>query len=513
VGFAATGMTIAFQGVSAVMTEENLLFFEAALLDFLQDNIRDIPDVVSIEFEHVEVTDQSLVSARRQLNTIRSVEVSNLEITFSVFALVLLEEEGVFDFKTLLELFFADIDRVLELRRNLEMRARFFEQVPLGTPSGSGGRLGSNSGGSGQSQDGVPIPMLGAIAGILLSVVGSSAMYVWLRGRGNDGYPIPKMEPTAESSCGDPEGGMGYSDSSMHSYEEESESSTPRILLGDSQSTNWTSKTQHVFESNHIQQSPHEERIYPTESVETSIAPSGLSFYRPALISMESNIEIPETPKTDYEPSQCSPKEDPQPNQFVFDNTPSISSKEKTRNQPPKVKSSFFSPRLLGAWKKGKDSHDAEELSGRKGNPNQPRKLAPIQNGAPKTSTRHASSSISPKRSPISRNILRHDVCADVDAVSNKNVITRKDSARSAAETSIQVMTEVAYLFSRSGRPDPEETIKRDPSFSSRSIQRMNSKGTINGAGVDHSGHVGSFAKKYQSNNDYISDDESYASV
>ena len=221
--------------------------------------------------------------------------------------------------------------------------------------------------------------LLGAIAGILLSAVGgSSAVYVWVRGRGHDNHPIPKLDPTSLSSSDEHDVQKSFSDSSVHIYEDNSEPSTPRIVIqrgetyqeesstirtnsrpsaGDSVSTNVSASKQ---SNAGLQLLAQAETIYENGSAydvgssKTSES-GGLSFYRPALMSMESNIEIPDTPNTDYDQSQYSLRGDPHKD-LVADKdapTPVMKNKIKIGSSVSSV-ASFFSPSLRkGKKKKG----------------------------------------------------------------------------------------------------------------------------------------------------------------
>ena len=533
IGFVATGIKIPFQGTKGLIIEKDIKDFEDTLLNFLRVNIQNshIPDVVSIKFTHVEVTDQLTVSQGSQANATSVEETSSLEITFSVFALVLLQEEGLFDLKTLIEVFFSDGARISELREILDLSTMVLEHVTH-TTSGetlskeSAGRIGSGMRGDGRGkEDGGTVSLLGAIAGILLSAIGgSSAVYVYFRGRKNVEHPTPKLNLTSEVSSEEYDSHKSCSDSSVHVYEDNSEPSTPGILIHRGSAYHEASSESRVpvvsngtFKSTYnrpIKLLAEEEVYYENESTHTSES-GGLAFYKPALMSMESNIEIPDSPTTDHGQSQFSLKEDPS-TVSSCDKSADISTKEKKTEDNRKIASSistvasFFSPRRRGGKRKKEDSDS---------------RVGPI--GLHLSSTSSART-ISPK-SPLRQRIQTHDVCTENEMHCTGYSTCRSNSSmRSATEilnsNPIRVMNEISYLYSTGSqdllsirsRPDPETIMRRDPStLSRRSIQRIHSIGGVNGARVDYSGLVGSQTGSRKGSRFAITDEEQsdYASA
>jgi hypothetical protein len=466
------------------MSEKNVVFFEQTTLEFLILRIKTVPDISSISFESVTVTNQSLETGRRLS--------SKITIEFTVEALILFGNGSTFDLSALLLEFFADVANVLDLRNILDASATFFDEDSQGAPIP---RASEDQGGpptDALTEESVSVPMVGAIVGIAFSVAGAVAvMFLWSRNRKENSVPSLKQASFSTgilSISGDVED--HYED---YSYSEESYGgapdppAAPRVFI-----------KQFSHDSDENNQCPTELSIYPVGSVETSLVLSVSSFYKPALMTMESNIEIPDTPRTDYEPSNYSPN--------ALDMNSSYEDKTSNSGGEEKKKlklTSFFSPGLKSTKRKEKDSKPREQIA----------------------SSSAGYMSKGSVRSPVRKDIRKHDIMGDVDAAKilarspTRNDIrkrtlgscSKEDSSLPRVEknpsqegsidlslSSIGLMDEVEYLYST----------KRDPSVTGRPLNHSKAKKSVNGTSVGNFGFAASLQKKKYPT-DYISDEES----
>jgi hypothetical protein len=412
------------------MNPRKVTIFEQQALEFLDKQIQATPGISKITFHAVKNTHQSLITSRKLSSTTELDEEYTLSITFDVEAMVVLDGTTAFDLRILLDIFFANVDNVRHLRDILEASGVFLIDVIIPIQNDSGKPKKNTAQSSSFS-----VSVVGALVGVIFSVAGSAFVFVWVRNHKSFAQQ-PSFDPAFFSS-GDVEDQYEYSYSNGESCAEESDPPTPRVLIDQSS-----------FDGTERNQYPQEQTIYPVESIETSLMPSASAYYRPALIPMESNIEIPDTPRTNYEPSnyepsnyetsQFSPK-DIQMSEFDLDtHFPDVAKKSEIYAGEQKMKAkrrttSFFSPGLLGTRRKDKDENETKK-----------------SNGADHHSKR---SGRSPVRNDRLRNDIRkHDIRTDAEfqteVIRDETNSTQENYVRDSQETSIGVMDEVAYLYS-----------------------------------------------------------------
>jgi hypothetical protein len=272
--FKSEKIHITMYELSTIMDANVQEIFERTTVTFINSNLntRQKPTVT---IEEVEVTAQLLSWERRRLQ-VSGEGFYDLRITFTVTASVWRGDPENFDFSSLMRDSFTEID-VLGLRKILDEISSFFGEF---SPGGSQGGMARGQGSiSTDVSRGFPIPVIGAVAGVLLSIAGSAMVfYLWRGARSDESISDDSrdfdLEAPVYSSGSSDDGG----DHIMvkHISFDASESSMP---LG-------------------ARRLEHDTNVYPVKSIETSLMPAyGACHFAQNLLRFETNIEVPETPR------------------------------------------------------------------------------------------------------------------------------------------------------------------------------------------------------------------------
>lgn len=241
--YSASGVEIVFEKVAAVveMDERDVALFESTTRELLQNDFSS-SHVNEIVFLKVEMKEQKMISMRRNLRDLESLQNNvDLAISFDVTALANHEWSVPFDLKESMTSYFGTDNSVEKLRTNLEAAGATFLQEATGN-GGTSMSLGV---------------ILGIIAGLLVTIVGIAVAY---RRRG----------ATFKSKL---------SLASTGSNDEEDESSDAQMIIAG----------QNIYGGNILS--------FPSPTSENGgIEASFFGSSRPAFLTMDSNIEIPDTP-------------------------------------------------------------------------------------------------------------------------------------------------------------------------------------------------------------------------
>jgi hypothetical protein len=480
------------------MNDKNREIFERITLEFLSSTIQTSPEGTKITIDSLIVTNQSVDAMTRRLSSTHIDALHTLTVTFDVTASLLLDDTEGFDFSALLSDFFADSETVLALRDALKTSSTFFVQGTQGTlASNVEEDRGPQSTKTGETNSLVSIA--GALIGVAVTLAGSAAMFLWIRSRKSD--DVPRLN---RAFSGDLEDQSDFSVPSRESYrvrhlatspKESEPPTTPGLTFG-----------QFTWEdSDEREQYPNEKAsppfFSPVGTVETNLMPGVSDFYKPVFISMESNIEIPDTPVSERKPSLFTPTS-LQLGEFALDITsfPELpvlktNTSDELKKQPKNVP--FFSPqRLLGGTKrKGKQAKEMETKKSR-------------SNVSPTRSRRHPERSgrspvrgdvRNPRRSPIRNDLRKHDIIGDADMyslASGEQNSSQNYQCHPSPGSSISVRNEVAYIHSM----EEKRATMRGQNAIKQTVQGLNT------ARNDHSGRVEFFHRKRGSGG-YISDE------
>jgi hypothetical protein len=267
--------------LSTLMDANVQELFEKTTVKFINDNLT-TQKKPTVTVEEVEVTGQQLTIEERRLQTYIE-GFYDLRITFTVTASVWRGDPENFDFSSFMSDFFANGDNLLRLRNILDGLSSFFGEF---SPGGSQGGTGLGQGNV-EVTRGFPIPIIGAVAGVLLSITGSAMLFYWWRG----GRLDESISDSSDFDLEDPAYSSGSSDDSCeprhtlvkHISFDASESSMP---LG-------------------ARRLEHDTNIYTVKSIETSIMQAyGAVPFTQNVLRFESNIEVPETPREETPSTQ-----------------------------------------------------------------------------------------------------------------------------------------------------------------------------------------------------------------
>ena len=438
-----------FHSVAEQLSDEKVAVFEQTVLEYLNTKAASPPEVSKITFHKVETTGQHLNSARRVLSTMQPMEVYDLTVTFNVEAIALLSRNSHFDFRVFLEMFFENSENVLFLRNALDTSGLLF-QLP-GTPIQTQRQPSEPSSDSGVS-------VVGALLGVVFSVAVSAMLYMGYRNRETWKRERNLVPASFSGDIEDYANSDDYSDSDMEAGNDHS----PQIFINP-----------FMVEAVERVQHPNQRSIYPSESVEASLMSTPRnSMFRPVFMPTESNIEIPETPRTgyqpsnyepsnyepsNYEPSQFSPKEDIQAGEFALEAVFPAFAPEDSSEQKKKKKSilspGFFSPGRLGSRKKEKKDLDNTD-----------------------TTTGHRNSRARAEES-ISRDLRKGNSSDSHDFPSHGSNVRDEDSSDKnfspprrvptgrSHDMSIGVMDEVTYLYSTNKQRGNKSTKSNQSNF------------------------------------------------
>jgi hypothetical protein len=253
--YLATEVEIIFERVDSYfnMDGDDVDLFQKTTKEYLENNFLS-NEVDEIQFEDVTVTKQYISGGRRRLNTVRALQVYNLSLTFNVLALVKHDWSEPFDLKGSIETYFADNSHIKELRSLLEAEGGDFVIDP--TPPTSEEQT---------TIERVPDPddeaaSIGLIIGAVVGSVFVVGIVAKLLRRRNFSSQRSKISLASTDSQDD------YDD----------ESSEAEMI-----SSNKNPSQQQIM----LPFSPREEN-------ESSLSIAA----RPAFLTTENNIEIPETP-------------------------------------------------------------------------------------------------------------------------------------------------------------------------------------------------------------------------
>lgn len=240
-------------GSSFNMNGDDVDLFEQTTQQYLDDNF--LPsDVEEIQIEAVTVTKQFISGGRRRLSTARMPQVYNLSLTFNVMALVKHNWSDPFDLKEDVDTYFADDTHINELRTFLEAKGGDFIKSPGAQTNGEGQPIETDP-----SPDVVSVP-IGPIIG---AVVGSLFM-IGL---------IAKLSCRRKFSSQRSKISLASTDSQD---DDDDESSQAEMISSNSS----LSKQQIML------------LFSPREENESKLSAAT----RPAFLTTENNIEVPETP-------------------------------------------------------------------------------------------------------------------------------------------------------------------------------------------------------------------------
>lgn len=306
---AAKDVQVLFQGITQPMEASHIDFFEEETKTYLQKHILLAPAILSLEIEAVTVTNQELIGARRQrrelkiLNLEQQQQSQSLLVSMQVVATVLVDRDSRehFDLKEFLDIFFENYENLQGLRQTLEQEDEFaIFWKPIVSSSAK-----QSVGGS----------IAGSVFGVAVSCIGFAGIWIWSRKRrhrlseGEEKHPDHLKQLTFSHSydtddCLPPGKGRGLQltriavDSATLEARELSES-TKSICDGQNQN-NMEGKGSELAEEDKIDASKFENHSDIEESMESMVKPPPHLMYTPALMTTESNIEVPDTPQTAF---------------------------------------------------------------------------------------------------------------------------------------------------------------------------------------------------------------------
>lgn len=245
--YSASGMEIVFENIVEVLNinEKDIILFESSTKQVLQEDFS-MPHINDIMFLKVELKEQKMMPTRRNLRGLKSHQSADLAISFDVTALVNHDWNIPFDLGESLITYFGSEEKVEKLRSQLEAEgATFLDKL-------------KSTDGNGISDDSMSITsMAGAIAGFLVIFIGVAVAY---RQRSSMFQSKIRWATTG-------------------SDEEEDESSDTQIILAG----------QNTYGGNILS--------WPTPTGENNgVEANFFGSSRPAFLTMDSNIEVPDTP-------------------------------------------------------------------------------------------------------------------------------------------------------------------------------------------------------------------------
>ena len=281
--FKSAKITITMYDLSTIMDANVEKIFEKTTERFINDNLK-TQTKPTITVQEVEVTGQQSLKLRRRLQT--SYEgFYDLNITFTVTASVWRGDPENFHFTSLLMEESFTVEDVLRLRNILDEISSFFGEF---SPGGSQGGMSRGQGSiSTKVSHGFPIPVIGAVAGVLLSITGSAMLFYWWRGA----RPDESISDSRDFDLEDPAYSSGSSDDGCD----------PRHILVNPTSFD-ASESSMPLGARRLE---HDTNLYPVKSIETSVMQAyGAGHFPQNLLRFESNIEVPETPRPETPSTQ-----------------------------------------------------------------------------------------------------------------------------------------------------------------------------------------------------------------
>jgi hypothetical protein len=287
---AAKDVRVMFQGVARQMETTHIESFEDETKLYLQQNLHHAPAVLEIEIEAVTVTNQKLVGARRrQLEDINLQQPQALEVTMQVVASVLVDRNSDehFDLKLYLEIFFENYDNLQGLRQVLEQQDEFAQEI-FWNPAMSAENNSRSIGGS----------IAGTVFGVAVSFIGFAGIWMWSRKRRHQEQPLHEDKQPDHlnqltfthtydtDDCLPPTNGGLPAKEELDEENEDNERIVDRKLVDGG------------VDDDESRQS--ERDLDVEESMSSMVKPPPHLMYTPALMTTESNIEVPDSPQTAF---------------------------------------------------------------------------------------------------------------------------------------------------------------------------------------------------------------------
>lgn len=276
----STGHQILFERIEGTMDAEAKESFELTTLHFLRRTVQSIPGANAVEFEAVRVVDQQ----QQENQSLRRL-TGGLLITFDVAALVLYSDPKALKYDEFFGTYFGTNDIVQPLKNELMIVSPFFDT--------SHAEVANN-----EIVGGKPTARKVSL---------SFALSVLLVGCVSVAYRKRKKKIRRQATSPRLDFGKNLGDSysfSVKPTESYDETISKHSSGDESNGAGFQGIPQFRVElMDQPNDSERGEALYPSESIETSLVQS----YKPSLISMESNIEIPLTPMTNRDSAQGSP--------------------------------------------------------------------------------------------------------------------------------------------------------------------------------------------------------------
>ncbi|CAJ1957202.1 unnamed protein product [Cylindrotheca closterium] len=242
--YSASGVEIVLENVVEMpsMNEKDISLFESTTKQILQNDFSS-PGINEILFLKVELKEQKMMPTRRKLRKLQHHQNADLAISFDVTALVNHEWNIPFDLNEGMVKYFGTDEKLEKLRSQLEAEGASFLD-----------KLGSTSDGTGSISTAA---IIGALAGLLAIIIGIAVAY---------------RQRSAKFQS-------KLSLASTGSDEDEDESSDTQMIFAG----------QNTYGGNILS--------WPTPTGENEgVEADYFGSSRPAFLTMDSNIEVPDTP-------------------------------------------------------------------------------------------------------------------------------------------------------------------------------------------------------------------------
>eukprot|EP00536_Pseudo-nitzschia_multiseries_P001551 jgi/Psemu1/283106/fgenesh1_pg.19_\ len=280
--YAVVGIELTIHNVTGErrMDTSDVRYFEKKTASYVQNEIGQIPGVFRINVENILVTNQTLVVVENKDSFVAEdpylrkrsqpeQSEADLIIIIDVVVSVVFDESGTAELDVFFQDFFDSPDKREELRATLEQENSFAKGIFIKTEVISSDALikkGSNG-----------TAITGAILAVVALVVGSGLVWMWIQTRRISDRPSFDIRKVCN---------IGTFSKSFGS---------------DEQTTVVIEKSKRLFKINTNNESyPPERPNNVIEIDERSSTSSSQLMYIPAIMSTESNIEVPDTPGTAF---------------------------------------------------------------------------------------------------------------------------------------------------------------------------------------------------------------------
>ncbi|KAG7366622.1 outer membrane adhesin like protein [Nitzschia inconspicua] len=308
VSMAAKDIQITFEGVTRQMDASHIDYFEDVTERYLHQNIHHNTTILDFQIQAVTVTDQKLVGARRRLKRINLQQEDQpqaLVVTTQVVASVLVDRHSVerFDLKMFLEEFFENHEKLQGLRQALERQDDFAQDI-FWSPATLSTTNRSVAGSIAGVTFGVAVTLVG-LAGIWMLSRKRRPNCVFQSAKSPDqlnqltfshSYDTDECIP----NCG--AGGISSNRFTVDSktFEAFEARETPALDNGDSNQDEIRTDHRKLVEDDKDRSDPPEMNSDIEDSMQSIVKPPTHLMYIPALMTTESNIEVPDTPQTAF---------------------------------------------------------------------------------------------------------------------------------------------------------------------------------------------------------------------